>query len=141
MPINKLTPATANQINMPTASEKRRGWIFLLLASVFEIVFALSNNASQGFTVLWPSIATIVAASFGIFFLSVALKSLDVSIGYTVWVGIGSVGVIVFGTIIFAEQVTLLKSLCFALIVGGIIGLKLADSAQDKANTLSAQHS
>lgn len=114
------------------AAAKKRGWIFLLLASVFEIMFALSTNASQGFTVLWPSIATVVAAGFGIFFLSVALKTLDVGIGYTVWVGIGSVGTVVFGTIIFAEPISLLKGLCFVLIIGGIIGLKLADGVGDK---------
>ena len=114
------------------ASAKKRGWLFLLLASVFEIIFALSTNASQGFTVLGPSIATVVAAGFGIFFLSVALKTLDVGIGYTVWVGIGSIGTVVFGTIIFAEPVSVLKVLCFALIIGGIIGLKLADGVGDK---------
>jgi quaternary ammonium compound-resistance protein SugE len=111
-----------------TAAEKKKAWGYLLLASVFEIVFALSTNASQGFTVLGPSILTVVAAAFGIFFLSKALRHMDVGIGYTVWVGIGSVGVVVFGVFLFAEPISLAKAACFALIIGGIMGLKLADA-------------
>jgi quaternary ammonium compound-resistance protein SugE len=109
-------------------AEKSRAWSYLLIASVFEIIFALSTNASAGFSVLLPSISTVVAAGFGIFFLSMALRHLDVGIGYTVWVGIGSIGTVVFGTILFHETISLAKVACFILIIGGIIGLKLADS-------------
>lgn len=104
-------------------------WLYLLIAAVFEVVFALATNATDGFTQLWPSVLTIVAASGGIFFLSLALKTLDVGVGYTVWTGIGSVGTVVFGTLIFNESISVWKVLAFVLIVGGVLGLKLADRA------------
>jgi quaternary ammonium compound-resistance protein SugE len=124
--------ATSNTSTKASA-EKSRAWAYLMIASVFEIIFALSTNASVGFTVLIPSIATVVAAGFGIFFLSTALRHLDVGVGYTVWVGIGSIGTVVFGTILFNESISVAKVACFALIIGGIVGLKLADSRFLKA--------
>ncbi|WP_040808983.1 DMT family transporter [Nocardia concava] len=102
-------------------------WVYLLIASVFEVVFALATNATHGFTVLGPSLLTAAAAAGGIFFLSLALKSLDVGVGYTVWTGIGSVGTVVFGSVVFHEAVTPAKALAFVLIIGGVLGLKIAD--------------
>ncbi|MGI5167165.1 DMT family transporter [Spirillospora sp. CA-253888] len=102
-------------------------WIYLLIASVFEVVFALATNATNGFTVLGPSLLTAAAAAGGIFFLSLALKTLDVGVGYTVWTGIGSVGTVALGTVIFEESLTPGKILAFFLIIGGVLGLKLAD--------------
>jgi quaternary ammonium compound-resistance protein SugE len=102
-------------------------WAYLLIAAVFEVVFALATNATEGFTVLGPSLLTIAAASGGIFFLSLALKTLDVGVGYTVWTGIGSVGTVVFGTLLFGESMSVWKALAFVLIIGGVLGLKLAD--------------
>ncbi|WP_327142309.1 DMT family transporter [Nocardia sp. NBC_01327] len=102
-------------------------WVYLLIASVFEVVFALGTNATQGFTVLGPSVLTALAAAGGIFFLSLALKSLDVGVGYTVWTGIGSVGTVILGSIVFHEAVTPAKVAAFVLIIGGVLGLKVAD--------------
>ncbi|MEV4112300.1 multidrug efflux SMR transporter [Nonomuraea sp. NPDC049695] len=102
-------------------------WIYLLIASVFEVVFALATNATNGFTELGPSLLTAAAAAGGIFFLSQALRTLDVGVGYTVWTGIGSVGTVVFGTVIFHESMNIWKALAFVLIIGGVLGLKLAD--------------
>jgi quaternary ammonium compound-resistance protein SugE len=107
--------------------QRRRAWLYLLIASVFEVVFALSINASEGFTHWWPSVLVVAAASGGIFFLSTALRHLDVGVGYTVWVGIGSVGTVLLGAVIFDEPLTLAKAGCFVLIIAGIVGLKLAD--------------
>lgn len=101
-------------------------WVYLLIAAVFEVVFALGTNATEGFTQLWPSVLTVFAAAGGIFFLSLALKTLDVGVGYTIWTGIGSVGTVVFGTLIFNEAISVWKVLAFALIIGGVLGLKLA---------------
>ncbi|GAA3244765.1 DMT family transporter [Nonomuraea helvata] len=103
-------------------------WIYLLIASVFEVVFALATNATNGFTELGPSLLTAAAAAGGIFFLSQALRTLDVGVGYTVWTGIGSVGTVVFGTVIFHESMNIWKALAFVLIIGGVLGLKLADT-------------
>ncbi|WP_327679341.1 DMT family transporter [Kitasatospora sp. NBC_00458] len=102
-------------------------WIHLLIASVFEVVFALSTNATHGFTELVPSLLTAAAAAGGIFFLSLALRTLDVGVGYTVWTGIGSVGTVVLGTVIFDEEMNAGKAVAFVLIIGGVLGLKLAD--------------
>ncbi|MFI6388578.1 DMT family transporter [Nonomuraea sp. NPDC050540] len=102
-------------------------WIYLLVASVFEVVFALGTNATNGFTELMPSIVTIVAAAGGIFFLSLALKTLDVGVGYTVWTGIGATGTVVLGTLIFGESMNVWKAVAFVLIIGGVLGLKLSD--------------
>ncbi|KUJ65244.1 multidrug transporter [Streptomyces albus subsp. albus] len=103
-------------------------WIYLLIASVFEVVFALATNATHGFTELGPSLLAAAAAAGGIFFLSLALRTLDVGVGYTVWTGIGSVGTVVLGTVIFDEAINGWKVLAFALIIGGVLGLKLADT-------------
>lgn len=102
-------------------------WIHLLVAAVFEVVFALATDAGHGFTQLWPSLLTVGAAAGGIYFLSLALRTLDVGVGYTVWTGIGSVGTVVFGTILFGESLNAWKVLAFVLIIGGVLGLKLAD--------------
>ncbi|MBT2507196.1 molecular chaperone [Streptomyces agglomeratus] len=101
-------------------------WIWLLIASVFEVAFALGTNATKGFTRLWPSVFTLLAAAGGIFTLSLSLRTLDVGVGYAIWTGIGSVGTVLLGSVIFKEKITKEKVLCFASIVGGIIGLKLA---------------
>lgn len=103
-------------------------WIYLLIAAVFEVVFALATNATDGFTVLGPSLLTAAAAAGGIFFLSLALRTLDVGVGYTVWTGIGSVGTVSLGTVIFDEALNAWKVLAFVLIIGGVLGLKLADT-------------
>ncbi|WP_026415141.1 DMT family transporter [Actinomadura oligospora] len=101
-------------------------WFFLALAIVFEIAFALGTNATRGFTRLWPSVLTLLAASGGIFTLSLALRTLDVSVGYTIWTGIGSIGTVLFGALIYKERITLPKLLSFAAIIAGALTLKLA---------------
>ncbi|MFD9594769.1 DMT family transporter [Kitasatospora sp. NPDC059973] len=101
-------------------------WIFLAIAVVFEIVFALGTNATHGFTKLWPSVLTLVAAAGGIFTLSLALRTLDVSVGYTIWTGLGSVGAVVLGAVLYKERITLPKLLSFAAIIAGAVTLKLA---------------
>jgi quaternary ammonium compound-resistance protein SugE len=128
--------STTEQIAAPTAAPAAddtaahaRAWMFLMIASVFEVVFALATNATHGFTQLVPSIITILAAAGGIFTLSLALKTLDVGVGYTVWTGIGSVGTVVFGTLLFHEHITPVKILCFIAIIGGVVGLRLASRA------------
>ncbi|MDL4815113.1 DMT family transporter [Actinomadura opuntiae] len=104
-------------------------WAYLALAVVFEIAFALGTNATRGFTRLWPSVLTLLAAAGGIFTLSLALRSLDVGVGYTVWTGIGSIGTVLFGALIYQEKITLPKLLSFAAIIAGVLTLKLAAGA------------
>ncbi|GAA3244763.1 DMT family transporter [Nonomuraea helvata] len=104
-------------------------WIYLAIAIVFEIAFALGTNATQGFTKLWPSVFTLLAAAGGIFTLSLALRTLDVGVGYTVWTGLGSIGTVILGALIYKEKITLPKVLSFAAIILGAITLKLAAGA------------
>ncbi|MGW5424772.1 DMT family transporter [Streptomyces sp. NPDC003943] len=109
------------------------GWAWLLFSSLFEITFALSTEATHAFTRLGPSLLTAAAASCGIFTLSQALKYIDVGVGYTVWAGIGGVGTVIFGTLIYDEPMTVWKVLAFVLIIGGGTTLRITDKiAADK---------
>jgi quaternary ammonium compound-resistance protein SugE len=101
-------------------------WVFLGTACFFEVIFALSSNAAKGFTRFWPSVLTLLAAAGGIFTLSQALKALDVSIGYTIWTGVGSVGTVIFGVLLFGEKLNTPKLVSFVAIIGGVVGLKFA---------------
>lgn len=103
-------------------------WIYLGLACVFEIIFAVSMKSSAGFTKLWPSAITIAASVGGIVFLTMALKSLPVSIAYPIWTAIGTLGTLVLGFIIFSEDLNMLKILSAALIIAGVAGLKIASA-------------
>jgi quaternary ammonium compound-resistance protein SugE len=99
-------------------------WIYLLLASVFEIAFATSMKASEGFTKLWPTIITAIGIIGGLGFLALAMRELPVSIAYPIWTGIGAIGTVAIGYYYFGEGMSLIKGLSIAMIVGGIIGLK-----------------
>jgi quaternary ammonium compound-resistance protein SugE len=101
-------------------------WIFLSIACIFEVIFALSSNAAKGFTRFWPSVLTLAAAAGGIYTLSQALKTLDVSVGYTIWTGVGSVGTVIFGILLFGEKLHALKLVSFVIIITGVVGLKFA---------------
>ncbi|MBH5335508.1 multidrug efflux SMR transporter [Streptomyces pactum] len=101
-------------------------WTFLAIAVVFEIAFALGTNATKGFTRLWPSVFTLLAAAGGIFTLSLALRTLDVGVGYTIWTGVGSIGTVVLGAVIYREKITLPKLVSFLSIIAGVITLKVA---------------
>ncbi len=100
-------------------------WVFLGIAILFEIAFALGTNATKGFTRLWPSVLTLGAAAGGIYTLSLALRELDVSVGYTIWTGIGGVGTVVLGAVIFKEKITPARLISFASIIGGALLLRL----------------
>jgi quaternary ammonium compound-resistance protein SugE len=101
-------------------------WIYLAVAIAFEIAFALSTNATRGFTRLWPSVLTLVTAAGGIFTLSLALRVLDVGVGYTMWTGIGSIGTVLLGAVLFKERITLAKLVSFSAIIAGALVLRLA---------------
>ena len=109
------------------AQSRAKAWVMLLLAAVFEIIFALATGKTDGFTVLWPSVISIVGVALSIYFLTQALKTLDVGVGYTIWTGIGSVGTVVLGAVIFGESLGLAKIGAFVLIIGGVIGLQQSD--------------
>lgn len=106
-------------------------WIYLAIAGLLEIVWAIGLKYTYGFTKLVPSVVTIVAMIASVIFLALALKTIPVGTGYAVWTGIGAVGTAILGIVLFAESANPLRLACIALIVIGIAGLKLAsgDSA------------
>src|SRR5690606_1888411 len=93
----------------------------------FEVGYALSVNGSEGFTNLTWSIVAIVFFLFTLLFLSIALRKIDVGIGYAVWAGLGAVGAALLGPVFFGEQMTLVKGFWLAVIIAGVVWLKLAD--------------
>ena len=100
-------------------------WIYLLLAGIFEIGFAIGLKYTEGFTRLWPSVGTVVAAGISLWLLTQALRTIPVGTGYAIWTGIGAVGVAIAGVIMFGDSASWPRLLCIGLIVAGVIGLKL----------------
>ncbi|AQQ15999.1 Quaternary ammonium compound-resistance protein SugE [Corynebacterium glaucum] len=110
-------------------------WAALLLAGAFEVGYALSVNGSRGFTNLSWSLVALVFFLCTLYFLSVALKRIDVGIGYAVWAGIGAVGSAVLGPVFFDESFTTSKAIWLAVIIAGVVWLKLADSTKLNSRT------
>ena len=104
-------------------------WIYLLLAGIFEIGFAIGLKYTEGFTRLWPSVGTIVAAGISLWLLTQALRSIPVGTAYAIWTGIGAVGVATLGVVLFSESASPARLGCIALIVAGVVGLKLFSPA------------
>ncbi|PLP60102.1 ligand-binding protein SH3 [Mesorhizobium loti] len=119
---------------MTTSNENHRGagraWVLLLLAGAFEIGYALSVGGSQAFTVPSWSIAALVFFLLTLYFLSAALRTIDVGIGYAAWAGIGSVGAAAFGSVLLDQPLTLVQAFWLGVIIVGVVWLKLADSAK-----------
>jgi len=106
-----------------------------MLAGAFEVGYALSVNGSEGFTNLSWSLVALVFFLCTLYFLSVALKRIDVGIGYAVWAGIGAVGSAVLGPVFFDESFTTSKAIWLAVIIAGVVWLKLADSTKLNSST------
>ncbi len=100
-------------------------WVFLIIAALFEIVWAIGLKYSDGFTKLWPSVLTIAAMVVSFQFLSMAMKTIPVGTAYAVWTGSGAVGVAILGMILFGESREVARVLSIVLIIAGVIGLKL----------------
>lgn len=100
-------------------------WLILLLAGIFEIVWAVAMKYSNGFTILVPSVITAVTYILSAVFLAFALKSLPLGTAYVMWVGFGIVGTTVLGILLFNEKLTVMQIICIIIITLGIAGLKL----------------
>ena len=100
-------------------------WIILVVAGLFEVGWAVGLKLSEGFTRLWPSLLTVAAMALSLGLLGLALRSLPLGTAYTVWTGVGAVGTVLLGIVLFGESADLVRLGCIALIVAGIIGLKL----------------
>jgi len=104
------------------------GWMFLGVAGALEISFTTALKYTEGFTKLWPSAAFVVAYAGSAWFLSQAVKTIPLGTAYAVWTGIGAVGTALIGIALFDEPATALRLLFLAVIVGGIVGLKLVSA-------------
>jgi len=100
-------------------------WLYLVIAGFFEIGWAVGLKYTEGFSRLWPSIWTLAAMTLSIVMLGLALRSLPLGTAYAVWTGIGTVGTALLGMVLFGDPATAGRLACIALIVAGIVGLKL----------------
>lgn len=105
-------------------------WVSLIIAGLFEIVWAYFMKQSHGFTRLWPSVATIgfMAVSFAL--LSWSMKSLPMGTAYVMWTGIGAVGAFIVGVVLLGEQLSVLRILAAVLVVSGLILFRLAPGGE-----------
>lgn len=100
-------------------------WTILIIAGLFEVIWAIGLKYTEGFTKLWPSVFTITAMIVGFILLSQALRTIPVGTGYAVWTGIGVVGTAVIGMLFLGEPRDTARVICLLLIVVGIVGLKI----------------
>ncbi|MDV0447312.1 Guanidinium exporter [Methanosarcinaceae archaeon Ag5] len=100
-------------------------WIYLLIAGIFEIVWATGLKYSEGFTKLGPSAATIVGMIISFYFLAQATRTLPLGTSYAIWTGIGALGTVIIGILVFKEPASWTRMLFLGCLIVGIVGLKL----------------
>ncbi len=103
-------------------------WFFLIIAGIFEVVWATFLKFSEGFSKLGYSICTIAGMIISFYFLAQATKTLPIGTSYAIWTGIGAIGATIIGILIFKEQMTLTRGFFVALLLIGIIGLKFTST-------------
>jgi quaternary ammonium compound-resistance protein SugE len=101
------------------------GWVFLLLACVFEVTWIAGMKYSDGLTKVWPAIFTIVASIPSFILLAQATRTLPVGTCYAVWTGVGTAGALIAGILLFQESAHPLRIVCICLILVGVVGLRL----------------
>lgn len=104
-------------------------WLFLVVAGLLEVVWAVGLKYTQGFTKLGPSVLTLVAMAASFYLLSLAMRTLPLGTAYGVWVGIGAVGAAVAGILLFGEPATALRIVSLLLVIAGIVGLEVSGAA------------
>ena len=100
-------------------------WVILLVAGILEVAWAVGLKYTNGFARPWPTAGTLFALAGSVALLALAMRALPMGTAYAVWTGIGTVGTVILGVVLFGEPVTGLRVLCVSLIVAGIAGLKL----------------
>lgn len=101
-------------------------WMALFFAGVLEVLWSYAMKESQGFTRPWPSVATAAAMGGSVWLLAIAMRSLPLGTAYTIWTGIGAVGAFLVGVIVLGEPLSLMRGVAAALIVGGLVLMRLA---------------
>jgi len=104
-------------------------WVILVIAGLFEVGWAVGLKYTEGFTRLWPTAWTVLAMIISLWLLGIAMKSLPVGTAYSIWVGVGAVGTVILGIVLLGEPANTARLISVALIIAGIIGLKLATPA------------
>jgi quaternary ammonium compound-resistance protein SugE len=103
-------------------------WIILILAGLLEVVWAVGLKYTEGFTKLLPSALTLAAMAGSVGMLGLALRTLPLGTAYAIWTGIGTVGTVIYGIVMLNEPASAMRLTCIAMIVGGIIGLKISNA-------------
>lgn len=100
-------------------------WVYLVIAGLLEVGWAISLKYTEGFTKITPSIVTIALMILSFTLLSIALRTLPVGTAYAVWTGIGAVGTVLLGIILFQDPIEFRRMTCIGLIIAGVLGLKI----------------
>jgi len=101
------------------------GWVMLAVAGGLEVAFTTALKYAEGFTKLWPSLAFVIAYAGSAWFLAQAVKTIPLGTAYAVWTGIGAIGTVFVGIALFGEPANVMRMFFLALILAGIVGLKL----------------
>ncbi|MDA0634988.1 SMR family transporter [Nonomuraea sp. MCN248] len=101
-------------------------WLYLAIAVIFEIAVGIAAGKAQGFTRLWWTIGTLASGAIATFFLSLALLTFDVGVGYALWTSLAGVGIAVIGALFLSQRLTWQKLLGIAVVIVGVVGLNLA---------------
>jgi Membrane transporters of cations and cationic drugs len=104
-------------------------WFYLGIAVIFEIVVAVSAGNAKGFTRLWWTLTTLASGAVATFFLSLALLTFDVGVGYAIWTSVSGVGIVTLGALFFGQRLSWRKTLGIILVIGGVVGLRLSGAA------------
>jgi quaternary ammonium compound-resistance protein SugE len=102
-------------------------WLIVIVAGLFEVGWAIGLKYTDGFTRPWPTTATLVAMVVSVWLLSIGMQTLPVGTAYSVWVGVGAIGTVALGIVLFGEPASAARLISVGLIVAGIVGLKLAE--------------
>lgn len=101
-------------------------WLYLGIAVIFEIAVAISAGKANGFTQLSWTVATLVSGVIATYFLSLALLTFDVGIGYAIWTSVSGVGIVILGALFFGQRLNWKKALGILLVIGGVAGLQVS---------------
>jgi quaternary ammonium compound-resistance protein SugE len=105
-------------------------WIYLFIAGLFEIGWAVGLKYTNGFTKLWPSVITVIIMILSFYFLSSAVKTIPIGTAYAIWTGIGAVGTAILGIFLFGESKEFIRLFFILLIIIGVVGLKIFSKMQ-----------
>lgn len=101
-------------------------WLYLGIAVIFEIAVAISAGKAKGFTDFWWSVSTLVTGAIGTYFLSLALLTFPVGVGYAIWTSVAGVGIVILGAMCFGQRLNMKKISGIVLVIGGVVGLQLS---------------